>query len=69
MFKQKLSYKWGHVIAPGWAAFLLDRLRDFAVDPSSVSGNSSSQRAFQGVDEREALSRYHHFHGHSGLCA
>jgi len=38
MFKKKLARNWGHAIARGWAALLLDRLRDFAVAPSSVVG-------------------------------
>ena len=67
--KQKLARKWGHAIARGWATLLLDRLRDFVVAPSSVGGNFSSQHDSQSVDELATLDRYHHFHGHSGLCA
>ena len=69
MLKQELARKWGHAIASGWATLLLDRLRDFVVAPSSVSGNSSPLYDSQGVDELATLDRYHHFHGHSGLCA
>ena len=69
MFKQKLARKWGHAIARGWATLLLDRLRDFVVAPSSGGGNSSLLHDSQGVDELATLDRYHHFHGHSGLCA
>jgi len=32
-------------------------------------GNSSPLHDSQGVDELATLDRYHHFHGHSGLCA
>jgi len=69
MFKQKLARKWGHAIARGWATLLLGRLRDFVVAPSSGGGNSSPLHDSQGVDELATLDRYHHFHGHSGLCA
>jgi len=69
MFKQKLACKWGHAIARGLATLLLDRLRDFVVAPSSVGGNSFSPHDSQGVEERVTLNRYHHFHGHSSLCA
>ena len=61
--------KRGHAIARGWATLLLDRLRDFVVPPSSVGGNASSLNDSQSVDELATLDRYHHFHGHSGLCA
>ena len=37
--------------------------------PSSGGGNSSLLHDSQGVDELATLDRYHHFHGHSGLCA
>jgi len=66
---KRYARKWGHVIARGWATLLLDRLRDFVVPPSSVGGNSSSLDDSQGVDELATSDRYHHFHGHSGLCA
>jgi len=69
MFKQKLALKWGHAIARGWATLLLDRLRDFVVAPSSGGGTSSPLHDSQGVDELATLDRYHHFHGHPGLCA
>ena len=69
MFKQKLARKWGHAIARRWETLLLGRLRDFVVAPYSVGGNSSSLHDSQGVEERATLDRYHHFHGHSGLCA
>ena len=69
MFKQKLARKWGHAIARGWATLLLDRLRDFAVPPSSVGVNSSSPYDSQGVVELATLDRNRHFHGHSYLCA
>ena len=68
MLKQKLARKWGHAIARGCATLLLDRLKDFAVAPSSVGGNSSPLHDSQGVDELATLDRYNHFHGHSGLC-
>ena len=51
------------------ATLLLDRLRNFVVAPSSGGGNSSLLYDSQGVDELATLDRYHHFHGHSGLCA
>ena len=41
LFRQKLARKWGHAIAWGWAALLLDRLRDFVVVHFSVSGSPS----------------------------
>ena len=41
LFRQKLTRRWGHAIARGWATLLLDRLRDFVVVPSSAGGNSS----------------------------
>jgi len=63
------EFLWGHAIARGWATLLLDRLRDFAVAPSSVGGNSSPLHDSRSVDELATLDRYHHFHGHSGLCA
>ena len=44
-------------------------LRDFVVAPSSGGGNSSPLHDSQGVDELATLDRYHHFHGHFGLCA
>jgi len=50
-------------------ALLLDRLRDFAVAPSSPGGNSSfEQQALsdsQSTEEFNNLDRYCHFHGHS----
>ena len=39
------------------------------IAPSSGGGNSSFLHDSQGVDELATLDRYHHFHGHSGLCA
>jgi len=69
LFRQKLARKWGHAIARGWATLLLDRLRDFVVVPSSAGGNSSFERHSQSMEERATLDRYHHFHGHSGMCA
>ena len=70
LFRQKLARKWGHAIARGWATLLLDRLRDFVVVPSSAGGNSSSfELHSQSMEERATLDRYHHFHGHSGMCA
>ena len=59
----------GHAIARGWAALLLDRLRDFVVVPSSAGGNSSFELHSQSMEERATLDRSHHFHGHSGMCA
>ena len=56
-------------IARGWATLLLDRLRDFVVVPSSAGGNSSFELNSQSMEERATLGRYHHFHGHSGMCA
>jgi len=55
--------------ARGWATLLLDRLRDFVVVPSSAGGNASVAQHSQSVEERAILGRYHHFHGHSGMCA
>ena len=72
MFKQKLARKWGHAIARGWAALLLDRLRDFAVAPSSLWVETlllCMALSSQGEDKLATLGRYHRFHGHSGLCA
>ena len=71
LFRQKLARKWGHAIARGWATLLLDRLRDFVVVPSSAGGNSSFElhSRTQSTEERVTLDRYHHFHGHSGMCA
>ena len=48
---------------------LLDRLRDFVVVPSSAGGNSSFELHSQSTEERTTLDRYHHFYGHSGMCA
>ena len=48
---------------------LLDRLRDFVVVPSSAGGNSSFELHSQSMEERATLDRYHHFHGHLGMCA
>jgi len=69
LFRQKLARKWGHEIARGWATRLLDRLRDFVVVPSSAGGNSSLELHSRSMEERATLDRYHHFHGHSGMCA
>ena len=69
LFRKKLARKWGHAIARGWASLLLDRLRDFVVVPSSAGGNSSFELHSQSTEERATLDRYHHFHGHSGMCA
>jgi len=69
LFRQKLARKWGHAIARGWATLLLDRLRDFVVVPSSAGGNSSFELHSQSMEERATLDRYHHFHGHLGMCA
>jgi hypothetical protein len=69
LFRQKLARKWVYAIARGWATLLLDRLRDFVVVPSSAGGNSSFERHSQSMEERATLDRYHHFHGHSGMCA
>jgi len=66
---KKLARKWGHATARGWATLLLDRLRDFVVDPSSAGGNSSFELHSQSMEERATLDCYHHFHGHSGTCA
>jgi hypothetical protein len=43
LFRQKLTRKWGHEIARGWATLLLGRLRlrDFVVVPSSAGRSSS----------------------------
>ena len=69
LFRQKLARKWGHTIARGWATLLLDRLRVFVVVPSSAGGNSSFELHSQSMEERATLDRYHHFHGHSNMCA
>ena len=42
---------------------------DFVVFPSSAGGNSSFELHSQSTEERATLGRYHHFHGHSGMCA
>ena len=68
-FRQKLARGWGHAIARGWATLLLDRLRDIVVVPSSAGGKSSFELHSQSMEERATLDRYHHFHGHSGMCA
>jgi len=47
----------------------LDRERDFVVAPSSAGGNSTFEQHSQSTEERATLDRYHHFHGHSGLCS
>jgi hypothetical protein len=65
----KLARRWDHAIARGWATLLLDRLRDFVVVPSSARGNISFELHSQSTEERVTLNRYHHFHGHSGICA
>ena len=56
-FRQKLARKWGHAIAQGWATLLLDRLRDFAVVPSSAGGDSSFELHSQSMEERATLDR------------
>jgi len=63
--------RWDHTVARGWgwATLLLDRLGDFVVVPSSAGGNSSLELHSQSTEERATLDRYHHFHGHSGMCA
>jgi len=69
LFRQKLARKWGHEIPRGWASLLLDRLRDFVVVPSSAGGNSSFELHSLSIEGHATLDRYHHFHGHSGMCA
>jgi hypothetical protein len=69
LFRQELARKWGHAIARGWATLHLDRLRDFIVVPSSAGGYSFFELHSQSMEERATLDRYHHFHGHSGMCA
>ena len=69
LFRQKRARKWGHAIARGWATLPLHRVRNFVVVPSSAGGNSSFELHSQGMEERSTLERYHHFHGHSGMCA
>ena len=69
LFRQKLTRKWGHAVARGWVALLLDRLRNFAVVPSSAGGNASFELHSQSTEERATLDRHHHFHGHPGMCA
>jgi len=69
LFRLKLARKWGHAIARGWATLLLDRLRDFVVVPSSAGGNSSFELHSQSMEKVATSDRYHHFHGHSGMCA
>jgi hypothetical protein len=41
----------------------------FVEVPSSAGGNSSFELHSQSMGERATLDRYHHFHGHSGMCA
>ena len=55
LFRQKLSRKWGHAIARGWATLLLDRLRDFVVVPSSAGGNSSFELHSQSMEKRATM--------------
>ena len=69
LFRSKRPRRWGHAIARGWATLLLDRLGDFAVVPSSAGGNSSFELHSQSTEECATFDRYHHFHGHSGMCA
>ena len=38
-------------------------------NPSSAGGNSSTELNSQSTEKRSTLGRYHHFHGHSGMCA
>ena len=52
-----------HAIARQWATFLLDRLRDFVVVPSSAGGKFSFELNSQSTDECSTLDRYFHFHG------
>jgi len=35
----------------------------------SAGGKKSSEKLSQGTEEPAILVRYHHFHGHSGICA
>jgi len=69
LFRQKHARRWGHAVARGWVALLLDRLRNFAVVPSSAGGNASFELHSQSTEERATLDRHHHFHGHPGMCA
>ena len=69
LFRQKLARRWAHAIVRGWATLLLGRLRDFVVFPSSAGKNSFFKLHSQSTEERATLDRYHHFHGHSGMCA
>ena len=69
MYRQKLTRKWGHIIAREWATLLLDRLRDFVEVPSSAGLNSSLDQHSRSTEERVTLDRYHQFYGHSGMCA
>ena len=69
LFRQKLARKWGHAISRGWATLLLDRLKDFVIVPSSAGGNSPFELHSQSMEERSTFDRFHHFHGHSGMCA
>ena len=75
-YKSALKFAWPQnfdsikaMIARGWATLLLDRLRDFVVVPSSAGGNSSFELHSQSMEERATFDRYHHFHGHLGMCA
>ena len=69
LFRKKLARKWGHAFARGWATLLLDRLKDFVIVPSSAGGNSPFELHSQSMEERSTFDRFHHFHGHSGMCA
>ena len=50
LLRQKLTRKWGHAIARGWATLLLYRLRDFVVVPSSAGRNSSFETGPEGPE-------------------
>jgi hypothetical protein len=39
------------------------------VGSSGRAKNSSFELHSQSMEERATLDRYHHFHGHSGMCA
>jgi hypothetical protein len=43
--------------------------REYVLVPSSAGGNSSLEQHPRSTEELGILGRYHHFNGHSGMCA
>ena len=72
LFKQKLSRKWGHAAARGWATLLLGRMGDSIVDSCSLFCGRKLLLRAAFLERREAeghatLDRYCHFHGRSDM--